>query len=247
MGKWEDLGFVSKHAFTSVEAVEIFSEVDLKYKAEIDSMKLKVIVNYRQIPEPPKDPNLIFSMLNYDCLLEIIKYLDQIDWMSFGRLHENAEMVVATYKYPREVMYCEDFFETGMVANDREHFLRISKLVERLDLTENGEFTTNWGHFIGAFENLTTLCLGYLSADLYELLPCELGRLEVDYSSLVHDDSRFTSYMRRLNPTLRILKIYDLPSNEQSTESQWNWLTEPQNLEEVSIEGPMGQFHVTCQ
>lgn len=238
IGQWKH--FQRENAtYNSLEDVLILSPMNPKYKAEVDAMAIKVVANYWHIPEPPQEPNLIFNMLNYDCLLEIVSYLDKPEWMSFGRLHENAEMVVATYMYPKEDMRCYNFLETGMYADDQEHFNRVSKLVHRLSSYQSSKHDcADWRHFMGAFENLSSLWLGNLSSDLFDVLPCELDELLLsDYN---FDDTNLTAYMRRLNPRLlRLVLIESTRGGNESILQQWNCLAELHNLQEISIEIPL--------
>lgn len=238
MGEWTHFQSITA-PHTSLEEVVILSAIDPKFKAEVDALTIKVVANYWPIPEPPQEPNLIFNMLNYDCLLEIVCYLSRPDWMSFGRLHENAEMVVATYMYPKGDMRSYDFLGTGMYADDQDHFCRVSKLVHRLYCSQSSNyFCADWRHFIGSFENLSSLWLGNLSSDLFDVLPCELDELVL--TNFDFDDPSLTAYMRRLSPCLLRLNMYG--SNLRNNESilqQWHCLAELHHLQEISIQIPL--------
>lgn len=219
-------------ALPSLKELEILSTVDGKHKAKIDAMPMNVLVNYCHVMEPPEEPNLIFEMLNYDCLLEIVNYLSTMEWMSFGRLHENAEMVVATYKYPREEVCSWEIIDSGMYADDQDHFLRISKLVQTLWIARKVDQSfTDWDHFLGAFEYLSTAKLGCLSEDQLESLPCELDKL------ILYDDPRSVEYVQRLKPTLRSLHISEYADLAQydSDSDRWQCLTELEDLQELKI------------
>lgn len=207
---------------STFEELDIISTVNPKYKSQIDSQVINVIVEYWDIPAPPVEPNLIFEMLNYDCLLEIIKHLSQRDWMEFGRLHENAEMVVATYKYPRVIVSSKDLINSGLYSRDGDLFNRVTNLVRRLRIDQK---TTR------------TFRSKNVSVDLFDILPSGLDELIV--CDAILDDPKSAAYMKRLNPTLRCLKITDWERYRKSDEKQSQWLAELENLEKISIATPL--------
>lgn len=230
--KWETL---QSDEFPSLEEVEILSEVDPKHKAEIESAALEVLVKYRPIPQPVEvevvEPNLIFEMLNYDCLLEITNYLSTTeDWMQFGRLHENAEMVVASYKFPRDRLSSQGFLKTGIYAEDQDYFNRVSKLVQNLWVYQDSKFDIDWRHFIRAFENVSTLSLRNLTTDLFDSLPSGLVNLDVAVSILNEPSS--AAYLRKLNSTLRILTVSSSFPWVTLKDDQLQCLAELHNLQE---------------
>lgn len=156
------------------------------------------------------------------------------------RLHENAEMVVATYKYHRGTVSSKDLIETGMYADDQEQFLRVSKFVQDLSIdTSEDQKCPDWRHFIGAFENIRTLTLVNIAPDLFDVLPWELDKLVV--CNPILDDSRSTEYIRRLNGTLLSLEIAEWTKDEQPDENHWQWLLELEKLRDLSVGVPIPQ------
>lgn len=58
--------------FKSLETIKILTKVDPRFKSQIDSLKIKkMVVTYESPPDIPDEPNLIFDLLNDDCILEI--------------------------------------------------------------------------------------------------------------------------------------------------------------------------------
>lgn len=113
---------------------------------------------------------------------------------------------------PRVKMSCRDFIETGLFAEDRGHFIRISKLVQSLVLHQySTQLCTYWRDLVGEFENVLNLRLAKLFADLFDVLPCGLDKSVLDHSTF--DDTSLAAIGVLCLWTLLIEKVGTWPNS----------------------------------
>lgn len=205
----------------SLENLIILSKVDSIFKPQIDQLKIKnVDVTYESFPVFEVEPNLMFDILNDDCLLEIISFLTVPQWMAFGEIHSRAEWVVTSYKYHRTAITFENFCDSEM---SEEHFNDICVYPRRFAVDSSG-----FVEYLQKFKQLTALTMSSftITKEMVDQLPGELEELCLGNS--YETDLDLSPYFARINSTLRVLELAYLPDNPQ-------FLMELKELREIKI------------
>lgn len=218
--------------FKSLETIKILTKVDPRFKSQIDSLKTKkMVVTYESPPDIPDEPNLIFDLLNDDCILEILSFLTVPQWMTFGEVHPRAEWVVTNYKYHRTPFTLANYRDSRISDN---HLFNICPFVSNIEL----EFSL-FIEYPTKFTQLTALTLlsFTITKEMVVKLPDELEELRLGNSYEKGLD--LSPYFARINSTLRVLELDSLPKNAQ-------FLMELKELREIKMNVEIGCDHFPC-
>lgn len=209
--------------FECLEYLQVLSKVDPIFKPEIEKLRIKdVLVTYidsNPDPKLPEEPNLMFELLNDDCLLEIMSFLTVPQWMTFGEVHPRSEWVVTNYKYPRA-----EITTTNCVYQiTKSHFFDICPFISRFVL-QSASFVNHLQMFI----QLTTLTIRsfIITKEMADQLPTDLEKLCLNNN--YEKDLNLSPYFQKINTTLRVLEVRSLPDNGQC-------LMELRQLREIKI------------
>lgn len=209
---------------------------NLSYLRIVESVEPEVIMTLQGLENlkeldvhsflPPDEDNLILTSLNDDCLLKVLSYLSQQDWISVGKAHSRFNHLVCDYMIPRANIAVDDDFLCQYPLDERRDVYRmIGRHAKSLKFSCTQ--IQAWERVIPNFKRLTKLQIfgrKSMAKDHLNLIPDGLQVLRI-VSSKQHSLKRL---FKRLNPTLKTLDINgqfdtsDLLELHQLREFKWD-------------------------
>lgn len=206
LGKWDDERSEMAKSCPNLKHLRILGETFPEHKEEIESLNLESVdVYYLDIPETQ---DLMLNMLDDDCLLVIMEHLNIEELATLCQVHSRFGKILG--QRPKRTLRLDLCFMRRHPPKENQGFYHcLGWLVNDLDVTSYGT------DVVEHFQQLDSLKIsGYHLQNDKDTAPNiqpGLRCLEVicgAYKDL-SDASLISEMFKRLNPTLRTLKIIE--------------------------------------
>lgn len=165
-----------------LENLRVLNSVDFKMQSLLESLKLKTLDVHCY--SPPAKENLIFT-LNDDCLIHVLSFLEQEEWLTLSQAHPRFNRLMATYIYPHKEIDMFDGFLEDLSKKEREAVM--SSLEQHATSVYVGD--EDWPQQISRFKKLEKLYVtDCLSNDGKRAIPNGIKKLELEVSLVDNDN-----------------------------------------------------------
>lgn len=212
---WNNINLKSLSTFGKLESLRVRQGVDWKKRLQIEALNLKSVdVHYWPIPT---EENLILR-LTCDCLLVLQKYLTAEEWWKLQQTHPRLDAFrVLDPQRVLKINSCQSLKRFPIYRN-KQLYNRIGDSVTRLDI----EFMETDRSFsrLRYFHRLTDLTItAEYDSQFLKFIPSGLRVLNLNGRGPT-DGQALSKLFRRLNPTLRELRMNHVYLNPVSSNPQ---------------------------